>query len=1274
MKLEDFKKLLVYLEFDLKKDVFIKHFSQFDCDLKVDLKNGKLIYPIEKGFIVNSETTSNFSSNENFVVFECVHRLLSQGYKPESIELEPSWKLGHSNKSGRADIFIKNLQNQPLLIIECKTAGKEFEKAWKYTLEDGGQLFSYLEQEKAVEFIALYASDFINNEIVTSQKIISHKDNETILLENKELKSFTDAKNVKERYKVWKDTYKLEFTEKGIFEENIQAYQIGKDKYTLDIDTKPIDATDKKGKYHQFRTILRKYNVSRRENAFEVLVNLFLCKIVDETENPNDLKFYWKGIAYDSYFDLVDRLQELYKIGMDKFLKQDIVYISNKDIDKAFWTMKQKRNATKDTIKDIFRQLKFFKGLDFEFIKVHNQQGFDKNAKILLEIIQMWQGLRLLTTEQNQFLGDMFEFFLDNGIKQSEGQFFTPVPICKFIVSSLPLEDKISNSSEPIKAIDYACGAGHFLNEYALNITPIVKKHKNENAVNEYYKNIYGIEKEDRLAKVAKVSAFMYGQDEINIIDADALDNHKEIKEQSFDCLVANPPFAVEDFLLTLDEEIREQYELIETINDLGNKNIQCFFLERAKQLLAPNGVAGIIVPSSILNNSDNTHIKTREILLKYFDFVSIVELGSQTFGKTGTNTVILFIKRKGLKPEVATHFKNRIDDFFEDWESEKSSNGGAYQDANIIGSYCNHLDIDINLYEKILQNIFDDKLFDVEIFAEYKKAYENSTEIKNLKDKKQFKDKSSKEQKEELEEKLLKYIQKCEKEKLYFYMLSFNNPTKVLVVKSPSDNKEQKNFLGYEWSGAKGSEGIKYFGGENINDIETPLFDPKNIDNEEKISYLIKEHFSGNTKTIKDEYKENCSYINLVDMLDFNRVEFNKSINLNINKKVEIESKYPLVKLSDIVNAKGGNGFPEIYQGNKNGIPFFKVSDMNRIENVPVMKIANNYVDENILKNEIKAFIFDEETVIFPKVGKAIDTNKKRILGTKASIDNNTMGMIITDKSKLHFKYLYEYFDNFINLLDIASSANPPSISATNLNEVKIPLPPLEIQEEIVKECQKVDDEVSKANKIIEQSKQNIENEINFVNDKKIKLSTIAIMNPSKREISDIDENTVVSFVEMASVSNDGFIETKVDKLLKDLKKGSFTYFAENDIIIAKITPSMENGKCAIAYNLTNNLGMGSSEFHVIRVKEEINNKYLFSYLNREIIRNEAEKQMTGASGHRRVPISFYENLQIPLPSLETQKEIVSRIEKLEKNISDAKKIVDNAKGKKEEILKKYL
>ena len=94
-------------------------------------------------------------------------------------------------------------------------------------------------------------------------------------------------------------------------------------------------------------------------------------------------------------------------------------------------------------------------------------------------------------------------------------------------------------------------------------------------------------------------------------------------------------------------------------------------------------------------------------------------------------------------------------------------------------------------------------------------------------------------------------------------------------------------------------------------------------------------------------------------------------------------------------------------------------------------------------------------------------------------------------------------------------------------------------------------------------------------------------------------------------------------------MREASYTYFKENDIIIAKITPCMENGKCAFATDLTNGLAMGSSEFHVIRANEEVVlGKYIFALINRESVRKEAEKNMTGSSGHRRVPASFYENL----------------------------------------------
>ena len=116
-----------------------------------------------------------------------------------------------------------------------------------------------------------------------------------------------------------KNTYQLEFTTKGIFEKDIQTYQIGKEKFTLEHDTKETSNTDKDGKYHQFATILRKHNIARKETAFEVLVNLFLCKIVDEENNSTNLKndsiglqFYWKGIAYDNYYEFIDRLQALH--------------------------------------------------------------------------------------------------------------------------------------------------------------------------------------------------------------------------------------------------------------------------------------------------------------------------------------------------------------------------------------------------------------------------------------------------------------------------------------------------------------------------------------------------------------------------------------------------------------------------------------------------------------------------------------------------------------------------------------------------------------------------------------------------------------------------------------------------------------------------------------------------------------------------------------------------------------------------------------------------
>jgi hypothetical protein len=101
--------------------------------------------------------------------------------KPQHIELEPKWTVGHGASGGRADIMVKDNSNKSLLIIECKTAGKEFNDEWKKMLINGGQVLSYGKQAGSTSFVSLYTSDIIDEEIVPSYFLITLRDNENLL-------------------------------------------------------------------------------------------------------------------------------------------------------------------------------------------------------------------------------------------------------------------------------------------------------------------------------------------------------------------------------------------------------------------------------------------------------------------------------------------------------------------------------------------------------------------------------------------------------------------------------------------------------------------------------------------------------------------------------------------------------------------------------------------------------------------------------------------------------------------------------------------------------------------------------------------------------------------------------------------------------------------------------------------------------------------------------------------------------------------------------------
>jgi len=154
----------------------------------------------------------------------------------------------------------------------------------------------------------------------------------------------------------------------------------------------------------------------------------------------------------------------------------------------------------------------------------------------------------------------------------------------------------------------------------------------------------------------------------------------------------------------------------------------------------------------------------------------------------------------------------------------------------------------------------------------------------------------------------------------------------------------------------------------------------------------------------------------------------------------------WPIFSLSEVAVISSGAGFPLEFQGQSDGdYPFYKVGDMNHIENKTEMRFHQNAVNE-LVRKKLRATAFPAGTIIFPKIGAAIATNKKRTLTKPSCVDNNVMAVTPTDR--MDTQYLHGLFLKK-NLSDFANIGNPPSIRKTVVEEWKIPLPPLSLQRE---------------------------------------------------------------------------------------------------------------------------------------------------------------------------------------------------------------------------------
>lgn len=186
--------------------------------------------------------------------------------------------------------------------------------------------------------------------------------------------------------------------------------------------------------------------------------------------------------------------------------------------------------------------------------------------------------------------------------------------------------------------------------------------------------------------------------------------------------------------------------------------------------------------------------------------------------------------------------------------------------------------------------------------------------------------------------------------------------------------------------------------------------------------------------------------------------------------------------------------------------------------------------------------------------------------------------------------------------------------------------------------------------------------------------LREVCEIKPPKAEARQrLRDDDLVSFLPMEDlgIGEQNVIAIK-ERKLKDVA-GSYTYFADNDVLLAKITPCFENGKLGIARKLKNGVGFGSSEYVVFRLNEQLIPEYLFYFLSQQAFRTEGKNRMSGAVGHKRVSKEFIENTEIPVPPLDEQKRIVAILDEAFEAIDKAKQNAEKNLQNARELFESY-
>ncbi|MBI1287003.1 MAG: N-6 DNA methylase [Flavobacteriales bacterium] len=1232
-------------------EIYTKRYAG-DYTIDIDFAKEQILYGDK--IVCESKTTQNFSQPENFVVLECVNRLLEKGYRPENIILEKTWGAGHGT-SGRLDICVTRDDGSEYLLIECKTRGKEFEKELKRMAKDGGQLFTYFKFSNKADLLMLYASEVKSKEVTYQNEIVKVEDDYRV----GDVKDFYDKWN-----KLTKDN--------GVFDLWVNPYQFVSKALTPK-QLKPIQQEDSGFIFNRFLEILRHNVVSDKPNAFNKIFTLFLCKVYDEkSTKPNEeLKFQWlEGVDDDVSFQI--RLTDLYKNGMMEFLEKEVTDFSVEEFEREYVDLDEvlkKRLLTK------INKLRLEKNNEFAIKEVFDEKSFNENAKVVKEIVELLQGYRLRYNKRQQYLSDFFELLLTTGLKQESGQFFTPVPIAQFIIKSLPIDTMVDEKLEKGERnnllpyiIDYAAGSGHFLTESMHEVQRLVDAKNPSDYIEDTRKKVdnwhgnhfdwatqyvYGIEKDYRLVKVGKVGCYLHGDGLANVILSDGLGsfrNNTEYKEllrktdpdfpqdnRQFDMLVSNPPYSVAAFKNAARQYYRdEDFALYDRLTD-NSSEIECLFVERTKQLLRDGGVAGVILPSSILSNS-GIYTRAREVILNYFDIIAIAELGSNTFMATGTNTVTLFLRRRNNYIHI--NLRKAVERFFGNGQ-EVTMNGVEHP----VQKYVTHVweGLSVSDYLTLLQQKPNGQAAVHELYKDYCRKIKAKTD-------------------KEFWEKLLR----TEQEKLCTFLLVWAQHT--VVIKS-GEKAAEKRFLGYEFSFRRGSEGIHPIQrGKSISEC-TQLFDEDSFDNPEKAATYIHRAYKGDyTSEVHDSLKANITRHRLVDMITFDRADFEKSISLAVKKKVTIESRWTLVRIGDVCETGSGgtplSGTTEYYLNGS--ILWINSSE---VRQGVILDSENKITEAGLINSSAK--IFPKNTVLLAMYGAT--AGQVGILGVEASTNQAVCGIMPSERILPYYLY-YVLREQYENILSLRSGVARLNISQEIVKDMRVPLPPLSVQQQVVGEVEKIEKREEELREEVGKLQVKIDTIVTAMDHPTSTLGQIASFK-NGLNYSRNSSGELVSIVGVGEFQENFSPDMgKLEKVQVEGKLSEEYELRAGDILVVR-----SNGSANLVGRflfISKVLEKTSYSGFTIRIRtnpEEVNSKFLCHCLRTSAVR---EKMTTDSKGSniKSLNQTLLASIQVPLPPLSEQQRILSEIEAIETRIQNLEEELAALPPQKQAVLKKYL